>query len=115
SIDPFLQWTMGKILDETLKSIFKNKPECINDLNTRLSSIFNIDITDKSLEYSNILNEYVKILEKADIKDSNELKKHVPSSELLTILDNPQSFKEFLLKLISDFNLNRIVFLFDEM
>jgi len=114
SIDPFLQWTMGKILDETLKSIFKTKPECINDLNTRLSAIFNIDITDKSLQYSNILNEYVKILEKADIKDSNELKKHVPSSELLTILDNPQSFKEFLLQLISDFNLNRIVFLFDE-
>jgi hypothetical protein len=114
SIDPFLQWTMGKILDETLKSIFKSKPDCISELNSRLSEIFNIEISDKSLKYSNILNEYVKILEKAEIKDSDELKKHVPSSELLNILDNPQSFKDFLLKLITDFNLNRIVFLFDE-
>src|SRR5690606_8261231 len=40
SIDPFLQWTMGKILNETLKSILKIKPDCIDKLNNRLSSIF---------------------------------------------------------------------------
>lgn len=114
SIDPFLQWTMGKILNETLKSILKIKPECIDKLNSRLSSIFDIAVTDKTDEYSKLLSDYVKVLEKADVKDSDELKKLVPSQEIAKILDNPQSFKEFLLNLVDDFNLNRIIFMFDE-
>ena len=114
TIDPFLQWTMGKILDETLKTILKIKPDCINKLNDRLSNIFGINITDNSSEYSKLLNEYIKVLEKAEIKDSDELKNHIPSKELANILDNPQSFKDFLLKLVDDFSLSRIVFLFDE-
>jgi hypothetical protein len=114
SIDPFLQWTMGKILDETLKMLLKIKPGCINKLNSRLSDIFGLTISDNSTKYSELLNEYIKTLEKADIKDSDELKKCVPSTELANILDNPQSFKDFLLKLVNDFSLSRIVFLFDE-
>ena len=41
SIDPFLQWTMGKILYETLLKLSELKPSCINILNQRLSKIFN--------------------------------------------------------------------------
>jgi len=114
SIDPFLQWTMGKILDETLKSILKIKPECIEQLNKRLSAIFNISVDDTTKKYSVLLNDYIKTLERAEIKDSEELKKHIPSEEIARILDNPQNFKEFLLQLIEDFSLSRVVFMFDE-
>ena len=114
SIDPFLQWTMGKILDETLKAILKIKPECIDQLNDRLSKIFDIDVNDQTKKYSELLNTYIKTLERAEIRDSEELKKHIPSTEIAKILDNPQNFKEFLLQLIEDFNLSRIVFMFDE-
>lgn len=114
TIDPFLQWTMGKILFETLCSLTKLKPKCINQLNDRLSQIFNNPIVDNYPKYSALINDYLKILEKGDLKDSSELKTIVPSEELAKILDNPQSFKDFLLTLIKDFNLTRIVFLFDE-
>jgi len=114
TIDPFLQWTMGKILYETLKTLIKIKPKCIDQLNLRLSKIFNISSEDTYPRYIELLNDYIKILEKAQIKDSQDLKSHIPSEDLAAILDNPQSFKEFLLTLINDLSLNRIIFLFDE-
>jgi len=114
SIDPFLQWTMGKILAETLNMILKIKPEASKQLDNKLSKIFGTEEIDKDEKYSDLLNSYIRLLEKADIKDSSELEDKTPSQELMSVLDNPYTFKEFLLTLTKDFNLSRIVFLFDE-
>lgn len=114
SIDPFLQWTMGKILAETLNMILKIKPEASKQLDNKLSKIFGTEEVPKDEKYSDLLNSYIKLLEKADIKDSSELEDKTPSQDLMNVLDNPYTFKEFLLTLIKDFNLSRIVFLFDE-
>lgn len=115
--DPFLQWTMGKILLETLKKIISLKPSCENELSERLSKIFNRTITDKVERYehyTNLLNAYVEVLQQGDIKSNDELNEKTPSLELMKILDNPSSFKEFLLSICEEFELQRIVFLFDE-
>lgn len=114
SIDPFMQWTMGKILNETLKTVITLKPDCIDELNDRLSSIFNFSKQTNYDKYQDVLETYLRILEKGDVEDNSELSESAPSKELAEILDNPKSFKEFLLNLIEDFKLNRIVFLFDE-
>lgn len=117
-IDPFLQWTIGKILYETLNAIVKIKPRCIDQLTDRLASIFKTDSGDSSKEkyekYNGILNDYIQLLEKGDLKDNVSLKEKLPSSELGSILDNPRSFKMFLLELIQDFCVERLVLLFDE-
>lgn len=114
SIDPFLQWTMGKILYETLNKLIQIKPKTIDELNRKLSAIFDIPISDNFDRYISILNNYINILEKGDIESNVLLSKHSPSEELSRILDNPQSFKDFLLEIIDDYNLTRIIFLFDE-
>jgi len=114
TIDPFLQWTMGKILSETLEKLLTLKPDCINELNKKLEKIFESSSSNNIRIYSDLLHEYLNVLEKADIKSSSELKKQLPSQKLAEILDNPQSFKKFLQSIIKDFKLNRIVLLFDE-
>ncbi len=115
SLDPFLQWTMGKILSEILKQIIKLKPTNIDLLTTRLSKIFgNKNDNSKYEHYSKLLDEYIQVLEKGDVKDTRSLSTNIPSIELVKILDNPTSFKAFLLNLIQDFELKRIVLLFDE-
>jgi hypothetical protein len=114
SIDPFLQWTMGKILFETLNKLIQLKPKTIDELNKKLASIFNIPITNNFEKYIAILNNYINVLEKGDIENNSLLSEHSPSAELSEILDNPQSFKDFLLDIINDYNLSRIIFLFDE-
>lgn len=118
TIDPFLQWTMGKILNEVLGEITKIKPTCVDKLSDRLSEIFGTELKDSSkikfYKYSIILNDYIQTLEKGDIEDNKLLKSKLPSTELGNILDNPNSFKKFLLGLIEDFQLERIVLLFDE-
>lgn len=114
SIDPFLQWTMGKILFECLNKLIELKPQSLNKLNFRLSKIFNVPEPDSFEKYATILNEYIGILEKGDIDNNESLNKYTPSNELSRILDNPQSFKEFLLELIEAYGLKRIIFLFDE-
>lgn len=114
SIDPFLQWTMGKILYETLNKLIQIKPKTIDELNKKLASIFNIPITNNFEKYISILNNYINVLEKGDIENNTLLSEHSPSAELSKILDNPQSFKDFLLEIINDYNLSRIIFLFDE-
>ncbi len=114
AVDPFLQWTMGKILYETLLKIYQLKPDYIDILNKKLSAIFKTSTEKKHDKYSQLLGDYIKKLEKGDIKDSNEVRKISPSKELVKILDNPQTFKDFLLSLVKDFDLQRIVFLFDE-
>nr|WP_295863692.1 hypothetical protein [uncultured Chitinophaga sp.] len=114
SIDPFLQWTMGKILYETLAKLEQLRPINIDKLNKRLSSIFSKDFSGNYEKYAYLLNEYIKFLEKGNIKNVKEIIKSSPSQELINVLDNPQTFKEFLLNLIKDLKLKRIVFLFDE-
>ncbi|MGO4710183.1 hypothetical protein AB4Y90_13925 [Chryseobacterium sp. 2TAF14] len=114
SIDPFLQWTMGKILYETLNKLVQIKPNTIDNLNKKLSTIFNTSISNQFDKYIDILNNYIDILEKGDLDNNTLLSKHSPSLELLKILDNPQSFKDFLIEIIENCNLTRIIFLFDE-
>ncbi|WOO46562.1 hypothetical protein RY820_04850 [Bacillus subtilis] len=114
-IDPFLQWTMGKILYEVMVSITKLRPANIDKLNSRLSSIFgSTNKMDNYEMYVDLLSDYINILETGDIEDNVILKNQVPSKSLSNILDNPNSFKKFLINLITDFNLERIVLLFDE-
>ncbi|WP_303871894.1 hypothetical protein [Acetobacterium wieringae] len=118
SIDPFLQWTMGKILQEVLKKCISLRPTCADQLSSRLANIFNKPtnhkMEDSFRNYVNLLDEYIKVLERGDIEDSAKLNEQSPSVKLAEILDNPVSFKEFLLQLKEDFELERIVLLFDE-
>ncbi|KZE43579.1 hypothetical protein [Rossellomorea marisflavi] len=114
-IDPFLQWTMGKILLEVLLTITSLKPNNIEKLNSRLSSIFGSQQPQNNYTaYSKLLADYINILETGDIENNVLLKDQAPSIQLSSILDNPNSFKKFLKDLISDFGLHRIVLLFDE-
>lgn len=114
SIDPFLQWTMGKILFECLNKIAELQPKSSTQLNERLSKIFNVTAPNTFSKYTTLLNDYISVLEKGEVIDNNSVSKFSPSPELTTILDNPQSFREFLLELINDYKLQRIVLLFDE-
>lgn len=114
SIDPFLQWTMGKILYEVLSKLINLKPKNIDKLNQRLSGIFGTDITRNYDQYSKLLHQYIELLETGDLEDNRSLKDEAPSVELSKILDNPSSFKKFLKSIIDDFQLTRIVLLFDE-
>ncbi len=114
-IDPFLQWTMGKILMEVLTTITSLKPKNLDKLSDRLSSIFGSDKPENNYTtYSKLLSDYINILETGDIEDNVILKDQAPSVQLSKILDNPNSFKKFLKNVISDFGLQRIVLLFDE-
>lgn len=114
NIDPFLQWTMGKILFEILNKLISIKPKSLDTLNERLAVIFNLPISNDFEKYIKILDDYISILEKGDLENNSQLSLHSPSQELSRILDNPQSFKEFLLDIIKQYNLSRIVLLFDE-
>lgn len=116
-VDPFLQWTMGKILVEVLGKVIALRPSYSKQVTDRLSSLFGISNFENEKKYSqyiDLLNKYVEALEKADINSNDEIKEIVPSEKIVEILDNSSSFKSFLLKLISDFRLKRIVLLFDE-
>lgn len=114
-IDPFLQWTMGKILLEVLFTITNLKPKNMDKLNRRLSNIFGSkEPEDNYSTYYKLLSEYINILETGDVENNVILKDQAPSTQLSTILDNPHSFKKFLKDLIADFGLQRIVLLFDE-
>ncbi|KUO64248.1 MAG: hypothetical protein APF84_06740 [Gracilibacter sp. BRH_c7a] len=119
TVDPFLQWTMGKILIEVLSKIIDLKPTCVDELSARLANIFGnaVDVSTsqkKYQHYTKILSEYIQVLEKGDIGDSKILSKIAPSPDLTKILDNPTSFKKFLIELIKDFELERVILLFDE-
>jgi len=114
SIDPFLQWTMGKIMFECLNKIAELQPKSSTQLNNRLSKIFNVPAPNTFAKYTSLLNDYIKVLEKGEMYDNNSVTQFSPSSELTAILDNPQTFREFLLDLITDYKLQRIVLLFDE-
>jgi hypothetical protein len=114
SIDPFLQWTMGKILYELLNRLIRLKPSCIQPLENRLAAIFGATLKNNYAHYSKILEEYISILERGDIEDNKSLGDRIPSPYLADILENPSTFKGFLVDLCKDFSLERIVLLFDE-
>lgn len=115
SLDPFLQWTMGKMLYEVLKKIIELRPSYLDELKTRIATIFNAQPQQDSInKYITLLEEYIFVLEKGEVETNEELVDKTPSDELTKILDNPTSFKEFLVKLCEEFNLTRIVLLFDE-
>ena len=99
--DPFLQWTMGKILIEVLKKIIDLKPVYSEQLTDRLASLFGGENEQsKYIEYIEILEEYISELERANIESNDEISTIAPSEKLVQILDNSISFKMFLLKLI---------------
>lgn len=115
SLDPFLQWTMGKIMLETFKKIIFLKPDCLDKLQERLASIFKVGKNIYNYKYyTDLLTAYVDLLEKGDIKSNEQLEIESPSQELSKILDNPHSFKTFILSLCDQLSVTRIVFLFDE-
>ena len=115
SVDPFLQWTMGKILLEILNRILLLKPACVDELDVRLKKIFNKENqVNKISVYINQLRGYVDILEQGDISSNEEIEEQDISVELRRILDNPISFKNFILQLCSDVGIERVVLLFDE-
>ncbi|MBD5527685.1 MAG: hypothetical protein HDR02_04630 [Lachnospiraceae bacterium] len=116
-VDPFLQWTMGKILLEVLRKIIALRPKYADEISDRLSLLFSIDNPGQKKKYNaylELLNSYVDALEKADIESNDQVADIAPSKNIVDILDNPNSFKSFILKLIEDFSLQRIVLLFDE-
>lgn len=113
-VDPFLQWTMGKILSETIKKLISLRPADEDKLEKRLASIYGKSAETESAELLLVLDNYVSILEKGDIATNEEMQDCAPSKKLRDILDNPTSFKNFLLELIKEFHLSRIVFFFDE-
>lgn len=113
--DPFLQWTMGKILIEILKKIIALKPAYSDQISDRLAGLFGRPKEEtRYIEYIDILEEYISELERANIESNEEISVIAPSEKIVQILDNSISFKEFLLKLVEDFHLKRIVLLFDE-
>lgn len=115
SVDPFLQWTMGKILLEILNRILLLKPVCVDELDVRLKKIFNKENqVNKISVYINQLRGYVDILEQGDISSNEEIEEQDISVELRRILDNPISFKNFILQLCLDVGIERVVLLFDE-
>ena len=115
SVDPFLQWTMGKILLEILNRILQLKPACIDELDVRLKKIFKKENqVNKIFVYINQLRGYVDILEQGDISSNEEIEEQDVSVELRRILDNPISFKNFILQLCLDVGIERVVLLFDE-
>jgi hypothetical protein len=108
---------MGKILIEILTRVIELRPTCLEQLSIRLSNVFNNKIENRLepyKEYMILLSEYIELLERAEIEDNNGLSERAPSEELARILDNPTSFRKFLIDIISDFDLERIVLLFDE-
>lgn len=114
-IDPFLQWTMGKILIEVLKKLIQLKPAYAEQITDRLTLLFGTpNLTPQYIDYIKLLNEYIDALERANIESNEEIKEIAPSEKIIQILDNAISFKAFLLKLVDDFHLKRIVLLFDE-
>lgn len=114
NIDPFLQWTMGKILKEIISALKRLKPEYVDSLNQSLAGIFGCSSKNDYQKYYLILEEYIDLLERGGVENTEELKAKYPSKELVNILENPTTFKNFLKQLMKDFNLNRIILLFDE-
>lgn len=106
---------MGKILIEVLKKLIQLKPAYSEQITDRLTSLFGTsNVTPQYITYIKLLDEYIEALERANIDNNEEIKEIAPSEKIVQILDNAITFKNFLLKLIDDFHLTRMVLLFDE-
>ena len=78
SVDPFLQWTMGKILLEILNRILLLKPACVDELDLRLKKIFNKENkVNKISVYINQLRGYVDIWNKEILVVMRKLKNKI--------------------------------------
>lgn len=120
--NPFLQWTMAKILKALLDKISslgidreeKEKISLINNLGKVFGTIHEICL------YKDLLGEYISIIETAQYKASEDIRKlaskklDVDTEDMFKALNNPVVFKKFLEKFCEDNNLCRLVFLFDE-
>lgn len=123
--NPFLQWTMGKILKSILDKIALLKidkeekdKKCLID---NLSKIFGMQVNfEQYSNLANLLKEYINILETANYKTSEDIKKYAKDSlgikvdELFKALNTAVTFKKFLEKFCDDTEINRLVLLFDE-
>lgn len=120
--NPFLQWTMAKILKALLDKISslkidKEEKEKVSLMNN-LGKVFGT--TYEIYSYKNLLEEYISIIETAQHKTSEDIRKlalqklNVNTEDMFKALNNPIVFKRFLEKFCKDDNLCRLVFLFDE-
>lgn len=120
--NPFLQWTMAKILKELLdkaQSLGIEKEEREGKyLISNLGKIFGNKY--KISAYSKLLEDYINLIESSQYKTSEDIKKfasqklNVNTEDMFRSLNNPVVFKKFLEKFCEDSVLKRIVFLFDE-
>ncbi len=123
--DPFLQWTMAKILKALLDKISllkidREEKERVSLLNN-LGKMFGTECEIST--YKTLLEVYINVIENAQYKVSDDIRKsalqklnvdNVATEEMFKTLNNPVSFKKFLEKFCEDNNLCRLVFLFDE-
>lgn len=120
--NPFLQWTMAKILKALLDKVSllgidkeeKEKASLINNL----GKVFG---TESGIyRYKNLLEEYIRVIETAQYETSEDIRKlasqklGVITEDMFKAMNNPTVFKRFLEKFCEDNNLCRLVFLFDE-
>jgi len=121
--NPFLQWTMAKILKAlidkiSLLGIDKEESEKAF-LVSNLSKIFGTQL--EIVRYKAILEEYINVIETVQYKKSDDIKKLAfdkldisTADDLFKAFNNPAVFKRFLEKFCEENKLARLIFLFDE-
>lgn len=120
--NPFLQWTIAKILKALLEKV--NSLGIDNEKTEKAHLIKNLGETFgvkcEIPEYRNLLEDYIDVIEKTQYKTSEDIKKfasqklNVNTENMFKALNNPVTFKKFLEKFCEDNNQCRLVFLFDE-
>ncbi|MCK4321349.1 hypothetical protein KAX08_02385 [candidate division WOR-3 bacterium] len=120
--NPFLQWTMAKILKALLDKVSllridkeeKEKVALISNLGMVFGTSYEIS------RYKALLEEYISIIERSQFKTSDDIKKFalqkldINTEDMFKALNNPVVFKRFLERFCKDNNLCRLVFLYDE-
>lgn len=120
--NPFLQWTMAKILRALLNKVSfleidKEEREREN-LIRNLGKVFGTEC--ELSKYNDYLKEYIDVIEITRYKTSDDIRKlasqklDVNTEDMFKALNNPVVFKKFLEKFCEDNNLCKLVFLFDE-
>lgn len=123
--NPFLQWTMAKILKSLLDKItllgIDKEERKKKLLIENLSKVFGMKghfIQNGNL--SDLLKEYINIIETANYRTSEDIKKYtkdrlgIKADDLFKALNTTITFKKFLEKFCGDTEINRLVLLFDE-
>ena len=120
--NPFLQWTMAKILKALLDKVLllridKEEKENASLINN-LGKVFGVKYEIST--YKNLLEDYIDVIEIAQYRTSDDIKKFASqkldanTEDMFKAMNNPTIFKKFLEKFCKDNNLCRLVFLFDE-